>query len=241
MGSYEVFRSWTPEDRNSLISQLAGHLIAILLAFASWKGRKGLIIFVGAGIGWMLADSSDQFVSSDARFMTYPWTKVIYYSMWTLGFTWTFYSKKHLHLLACVLPLAGGLLVSSSLMYFATELSGQPYMTGFTKSHGLTPSCGPWIYFVGQLVCKSSKDVGVFVGSKHNWQHVTIDQIVGWSLWFICVLIGITVQCRALRPEKYKEMQEMKKKQAERFGFIGRKRGAEKGTPQESLLSSQDR
>jgi len=70
-------------------------------------------------------------------------------------------------------------------------------------SPDLHPVGGSWIKFLEMLFWVGSKDVGIFAGSPFNklGEKYTVDRLAGWTLWFICWIIGVVVSLKKKKKE----------------------------------------
>mmetsp|Transcript_30134 Transcript_30134/g.54975 ORF Transcript_30134/g.54975 Transcript_30134/m.54975 type:complete len:414 (-) Transcript_30134:108-1349(-) len=118
----------------------------------------------------------------------------------------------YLQVLGIIYPLLGGLLVASSLLFFASEAvwhaASDPKQAAWKSMHmRLDKIRGPWIVFLEMLLHPASgRDAGIFAG-YHDIEldgkpRDLLDRCIGWFFWFICMAIGIHTQLGRARPAK---------------------------------------
>merc|ERR1712107_679949 len=88
---------------------------------------------MGAAAGFFVAHFVSEFMVENFHFnsMHRVEFQVAWYSLVCLAASYAVYNDKHLHLMAFLSPIPGGIFTASALLYFATEA-----VVGFSCKHG---------------------------------------------------------------------------------------------------------
>jgi len=204
-----VGEQWNLQPGSQLRS-LVGWEIGLIGCWGAYKGLEGMNIFAGVVLGLVPTYYLQHvLVHIGAHFLDTnggnQWAVVIFYTVFAGYFVYLFNGEAHKKLLALICPAIGGLLVASAIAYLFTAMMLTDLMSKQLAniSPDLHPVGGSWIKFLEMLFWVGSKDVGIFAGSPFNklGEKYTVDRLAGWTLWFICWIIGVVVSLKKKKKE----------------------------------------
>lgn len=205
---------------------------ALVLTFVAYKGYAGVQYAIGLGIGVMFCLLLKAFFTAHQ----FPANGITIMLMGNLclaaGLIW-FYEAFHKRLMAFICSIGGGLLVSSAVGYFVMGVAVLNAHGKYAdKGFAIPDTTPPWIDFVRDLTVEGyqgSQAVGLFQNSTHNvtvsGHLMSVDFILGATLWFFLFVLGMWVQVRRTRrkPAAVAEKAGGKDANAGGFGWFKRK------------------
>jgi len=194
---------------DSVLRRIVSLEVGAVSAYAAYRGIGGVILAVGAVVGAIFANATQQtLVHFGASFSENHIFIAVWYSIIILGLMVVLERRKHLAAMAFISPFIGGALVSSAFFWFLANCAkhGALHVTGSVS--------GAWVDFLEHIIKQDNYDVGIFAGKdpvQLLGHSADLDVIYGRAFWFLLFVFGVFFQINTLK--KAKESQKVAAKE----------------------------
>jgi len=201
IGMYRVDRVWHTSSHGALgiLRSVIGIEIGSLCAFAAWMGFEGTLAAVAAMLGAAAAQGAVGCMRGESEGLP-QWVVIAIYSICIVVAIVMAHEPIREKILLVISPLVGGSVVVGSAAFVVTHVATGLH-TGWMDPvlKHTAPERGSLTEFLELLWSVSSKDVGLFAGSRfryqvlgHEWQ---LDRVLCYASWALLSVVGWAVGC----------------------------------------------